>query len=201
MTTQLGLPLLTASNSNRNARGGKVRPSAAAYATWQQGLAASPLTSHALTALRQAQAALLRFDVLGLTEDLPGFEKALGARWPYPFARSGCRIPSGSEARNPTAKHAVLGNASATLDSETREAIRALNLLDIELYGLAKRVAAAQGECARRAATGGLRTPQPHGNAATRRCFEDVRNRFQNEMSWQMVAAKAAANVGDIGRR
>lgn len=66
----------------------------------------------------------LRFGPVLRREDLSGFERALGARWPYPFAvrgtATGCRIPSGSEARNPTAKHTPKGNASLLLDDTTR---------------------------------------------------------------------------------
>ena len=30
-----------------------------------------------------------------------------------------------------------------------------------------------------------------HGNAATRKCFESVRQRFQTQLEWQLVAANA----------
>ena len=88
-----------------------------------------------------------------------------------------------------------MGNASAILDSTTREAIQSLNLLDVDLYSYAKQIYKAQSECAKqssalqKANTAGRVTS--HGNAATRKCFEGVRVRFQTSLSWQLVAGLA----------
>lgn len=191
MTAQLGIPNLAATS------GGKVRVASAmeAYAARQRAFAAEPITPEALSGLRLAQAALVRMDAVGITEDLHGFERMLAARWPLPFAKSGCRVPSGSDAKNPTAKHPTRGNASTTLDNVTRDAIRSLNRLDIELYAFAKQLATAQGACAQQSS---VNTPAntpgrvtSHGNAATRACFEEVRVRFSNALSWQLLATKA----------
>ena len=131
--------------------------------------------------LRVAQHALLRMDVVGLTEDMEGFERALRARWPDTFGRKGtsrCSIPSGAAARNPTSQHTVRGNASTALDEATRAAIRSLNQLDLRVYDLAKAIAASQAECVARVAkldeAGGQR-----GREA-RRCFAAVRAKLQN---------------------
>jgi len=137
-------------------------------------------------ALEQAKAALMRMDVVGLTEDMAGFERVLAARWPDTFGealgRAGrCRIPSGTEARNPTSKHAAsptYGNASRTLDDETRKAISELNALDVSLYAFAMKLARAQAACG---AGGGMSTSGAgrrlwaRGAAEARRCFERAR--------------------------
>jgi hypothetical protein len=102
----------------------------------------------AVSALRAAKGALLRMDVIGLTENMDAFEEALAARWPDMFDKGGdCRIPSGAQARNPTTKHELPGNASSILNVETQRAIRELNLLDEDLYRLAKEIAQAQSTC------------------------------------------------------
>ena len=133
----------------------------------------------ALAVLHQALQSLLRMDVVGLTEDMPGFERALRTRWPDTFGQAGsCTIPSGTAARNPTAQHTVRGNASTVLDEATREAILSLNVLDSRLYDLAKTVSARQAECVARVAkldaSGGQRGREARG------CFAAVRMKLQN---------------------
>ena len=141
-----------------------------------------PPSEAALSVLRQAQASLLRMDVVGLTEDMHGFERALAARWPDMFGRghghtaTPCAIPSGSEARNPTSRHETRGNASTVLDDVTRAAIRSLNLMDTRLYDLAKEIAKSQAACVARATAAGMDRVQI--GRTTRKCFADVRSRM-----------------------
>lgn len=142
--------------------------------------------------------ALLRMDVVGITEDMRGFESALFARWPDTFGRPGCHIPSGSDARNPTSRHVMRGNASTSLDNVTSDAIRSLNQLDLALYDLARRVARAQRECISRLPT---KTEEARSNGrATRRCFEAVRERFVKSTT-MMTSAQLKQHVGDVFAR
>jgi hypothetical protein len=148
----------------------------------QREMARGPSPSQAALAIaRQAQHALLRMDVVGLTEDMEGFERALRARWPDTFGRKGtsrCSIPSGAAARNPTSQHTVRGNASTALDEATRAAIRSLNQLDLRVYDLAKAIAASQAECVARVAK--LEEAGGQRGREARRCFAAVRAKLQN---------------------
>eukprot|EP00966_Prymnesium_polylepis_P059333 1375302-Prymnesium_polylepis.3 len=104
-------------------------------------LAAGPLASRqrslGRSALQRAKAALVRVEVVGITEDMAGFERVLAARWPSVFGcvaggvrSTSCPIPSGASVVNPSSKHQTRGVAPSTLDDGTRAAIRSLNELD-----------------------------------------------------------------------
>ena len=94
-------------------------------------------------ALETAKRSLDGMAVVGVTEDMDGFARALAARWPSTFGRPGCPIPSGSSAKNPTNARAK-GSAPTTLETATRAAIAASNELDTELYAHARQLAARQ---------------------------------------------------------
>lgn len=83
--------------------------------------------------------------VVGVTEDMAGFEAALAKHWPRSFGAGGCAIPSGSSSKNPTHSSAILGSAAATLDEPTRRAIADANVLDAQLYAHARERAAKHG--------------------------------------------------------
>jgi hypothetical protein len=157
--------------------------------TERQNSLSQPQSDAGKAALQAAKSTLLHMDVVGLTEDMGTFERALAARWPDFFAKpANCRIPSGTNARNPTSRHPLQGNASSVLDMETREAIRKLNLLDASLYIFAAKIARAQSACLLE--TGqpaamqtsapahqhkGVVTTRPRSSrssTATRKCFE-----------------------------
>jgi len=160
------------------------------------------------------QALLVQMDVVGITEDMAGFERVLAARWPETFGRQGlamiaessktprappafgtsCTIPSGTEARNPTAKHQSRGNASLVLDEPTRAAIEELNLLDVALYRDAQAIAKLQTACSTTTSsatadgrssgspgsisTAARRRLWPKSAASTRKCFESARRKL-----------------------
>lgn len=153
---------------------GVARPHSLEEFAQRQRALTEPTTSASRDLMSAAKSMLLQFDVVGLTEEMGSFERMLRARWPDMFSREGCAIPSGSEARNPTSRHTVRGNASVELDAATRNAIIALNGLDLRLYALARRVAHAQATCST-AATG----TRPHSE--TRKCFEMARRRLRDE--------------------
>ena len=94
-------------------------------------------------ALEAAKRSLDVLAVVGLTEDMKGFQRALAARWPLAFGKGGCPIPSGATAKNPTNTRPP-GSAPAELDAPTRAAIAAANQLDAQLYAHAQQLAARQ---------------------------------------------------------
>ena len=100
-------------------------------------------------ALAAAKASLDAMAVVGVTEGMAAFEAALAKRWPRAFgaAGSGCKVPSGSSAVNPTSValkrwHVAPLEAEAAPESDaaTRRAILGRNRLDAELYEHAKRL-------------------------------------------------------------
>ena len=149
--------------------------SASGGSRYASGPSAGP---HGLSrsALQRAKAALVGVEVVGVTEDMAGFERLLSARWPLVFGRAGCPIPSGPSAVNPSSKHAVKGEAPILLDNRTRAAIRRLNELDTSLYELARRVTLAQQRCLVGAAYGGVQAAAP-GSSALVECLRDARAR------------------------
>ena len=89
-------------------------------------------------ALETAKRSLDSMAVVGVTEDMDSFARALAARWPSTFGRPGCSIPR----ENPTVSTNVHGTAPTFLAASTRAAIARNNELDIELYAHALQLAA-----------------------------------------------------------
>jgi len=109
---------------------------------------AVPSSAGASKALERAKSALVSsVDIVGVTEDMNGFELMLAARWPSFFGQPGCRIPSGSSAINLSSKRVTKGDAPDVLDDVTRAQIQRLNDLDISLYALAHKVYSIQKTC------------------------------------------------------
>ena len=178
--------------------------------TDRQRLLSLPDSATGAVAVRAATNALLKMAAVGLTEDMAGFERVLAARWPQTFAPArasgaddqpaagapahtpgaGCRIPSGSEARNPTSRHAATLAPSTELDEATRKAISDLNRLDMSLYAAAREIAHAQASCAAGTMSPTLRLPneplkvrrmdkhERRGSSEVHTCFEETRRRL-----------------------
>lgn len=102
----------------------------------------TPVAAPTMESLAAAMRSLDAVTVVGVTEDMAGFEAALAKHWPRTFGAGGCAIPSGSSSKNPTSSTKVLGSAPATLDEPTRRAIADANALDVQLYARARERAA-----------------------------------------------------------
>lgn len=98
----------------------------------------APVAAPTAESLAAAMRSLDAVTVVGVTEDMAGFEAALAKHWPRSFGAGGCTIPSGSSSKNPTSSTKVLGSAPATLDELTRRAIADANALDAKLYARAR---------------------------------------------------------------
>ena len=105
---------------------GRRRSDALGFGEQQRELALRPSSPAARGLLRRATEALSQMELVGLTEDLPGFERALAARWPAFFGRGGCAIPAGQAAQNTAARHAFV----SAREQQAKEAGRPFSWAD-----------------------------------------------------------------------
>ena len=105
---------------------GRRHTDALGFGEQQRELALRPSSPAARGLLQRAINALSQMDLVGVTEDLPSFERALAARWPAFFGRGGCAIPAGDGAKNTAARRAFV----ATRKQQAKEAGRPFSWAD-----------------------------------------------------------------------